>query len=78
MSLALGFEIQQFAGNALIVDLVATISNGLLQLVNAFFVYARQVTQLVGDLLQLLGILAQLHGLAGTRSLVGIVRLRLV
>src|SRR5690606_2119060 len=66
--LALGFEIEQLAGDALGIDLVTAIGNGLLQPGDTLFIHARQVAQPVTGLLQLLRFAAELYGCAVFRS----------
>jgi hypothetical protein len=62
----LGFEIKHLAGYTVTVDLIATISDCLLQFGYTSAIDSWQVFQLVSDLLQLLSLTAQLNGFTRT------------
>jgi hypothetical protein len=59
--LALGFEVEQFAGYTVAVDFIAAIGNRCFQLGHTGFVDSRLIAQLVSDLLQLLSLIAEMY-----------------
>src|SRR5689334_23182333 len=59
--LALGFEVEQFAGYTVAVDFIAAIGNRCFQLGHAGVVDGRLIAQLVSDLLQLLSLIAEVY-----------------
>jgi hypothetical protein len=61
LCLALGFEVEQFAGYTVAVDFIAAIGDRLFQLGHAGFVDDRLIAQRVSDLLQLLSLIAEVY-----------------
>lgn len=59
--LALGFEVEQFAGYTVAVDFIAAIGNRCFQLGHTGVVDGRLIAQLVSDLLQLLSLIAEMY-----------------